>query len=396
MINPLTWISRKRFPYEPLIRLEISKGAIVNNLNEFSKLAPNGHIAPVLKSNAYGHGLFEIAKILERYRHTIKNARNTDGSGTIPFFVIDSYFEAVALRSQGIKTPLLIVGYCRPDIILNSRLNNVAFTIGSIESLQELEDTERPIPIHLKIDTGMHRQGILVEEIQKTIELLAENPYIIIQGICTHLSDADNDDPSFTEGQINTWNRCVNNFKNKFSSLKYFHVGATYGHRFTPDIDANVSRLGLGLYGLVDGSTFPEHLDLKPVLTMKTVIACVKKIKRDESVGYSGTFRAPKDMTIAVIPIGYYEGIDRRLSNNGFVQVGPNDIMCPIIGNVSMNMATIDVSHVSNVVQDMEVTVFSNRIGDQNSIASLAKTGKLLPYELAVHIPEFLKREIVE
>ena len=215
MINPLTWISRKRFPYEPLIRLEISKHAIVNNLNEFSKLAPNGHIAPVLKSNAYGHGLFEIAKILERYRHTIKKARNTDGTGTIPFFVIDSYFEAVALRSQGIKTPLLIVGYCRPDIILNSRLNNVAFTIGSIESLQELEDTERPIPIHLKIDTGMHRQGILVEEIQKTIELLAENPYIIIQGICTHLSDADNDDPSFTEGQINMWNRCVNNFKNK-------------------------------------------------------------------------------------------------------------------------------------------------------------------------------------
>ena len=367
MLNPLTWISRKRFPYEPLIRLEISRHAIINNLDQFRKLAPHGTIAPVLKSNAYGHGLLEVAKILERYRHISKGARNTDGVGTIPFFVIDSYFEAVALRSQGVKTPLLVIGYCRPEVILNSRLNNVAFTIGSIESLQELEDTEHPIAIHLKIDTGMHRQGILI-----------------------------NDDPSFTEGQVNSWNKVVSHFKNEFPSLKYFHLGATYGHRFTPDIDANVSRLGLGLYGLVDGSQFPEKLHLTPALKMKTIISSVKKLGRDDSVGYSGTFRAERDTTIAIIPVGYYEGIDRRLSNCGFVQVGQNDIVCPIIGNVSMNMTTIDVSHVGHIKQEMEVTIFSNNLNDRNSIVELAKYGKLLPYELAVHIPAVLKRTVVD
>lgn len=396
MINPLTWLSRRRFPYEPLVNIEISKRALINNLNEFRKLAPNGSIAPVLKSNAYGHGLFEIASLLEKYRHVLKGARSSNGNGTIPFFVVDSYFEAVSLRSHGIKTPLLIMGYSRPETILSSTLNNVAFTISSIDALQGLEDTEQPIAIHLKIDTGMHRQGIMPDEIPKAIEMMAENTDIILQGVCSHLSDADNDDPSFTEGQVNIWNRAVRHFKNEFPSLIYTHLSATFGHRYTTDIDASVSRLGLGMYGLVDGSAFPEKLDLKPVLTMRTSISSTKKINRDDSVGYNGTFTAEKEMTIATFPVGYYEGLDRRLSNCGFVQVGPDAVACRVIGNVSMNMASIEVSHVAGVKSGDRVIVFSNNINDPNSIVSLAKKGGLLPYEIAVHIPAVLRRTVVE
>ena len=395
MINPLTWLSRRRFPYEPLIHIEISKSALINNLEEFRKLAPHQSIAPVLKSNAYGHGLLDTAMILERYRHTLHGARNTNGSGTIPFFIIDSYFEAVALRSSGIKTPLLVVGFSQADTIIASRLDNVAFTIGSLEALQGLEDTEHPIAIHLKIDTGMHRQGVMPEEIPAAIELIAENTNIVLQGICSHLSDSDNDDPSYTESQINVWNKAVSHFKNEFPTLRYTHLSATYGHRYTTDIDANVSRLGIGLYGLVDGSQFPEKLKLKPVLRMETVIATVKKIHRDDKVGYSGTFTADRDMCIATIPVGYYEGIDRRLSNVGSIGVGKDNVTCPMIGNVSMNMTTIDVSHVVGVAQGMKVTVFSDNINDPNSIVSLAKKGNLLTYELAVHIPAQLKRVVV-
>jgi alanine racemase len=379
-----------------LINIELSKRALINNLNEFRKLAPNGSVAPVLKSNAYGHGLFEIASILEKYRHVSKSARSRDGNGTIPFFVIDSYFEAVSLRSYGIKTPLLIIGYNKPETIMSSRLDNVAFTISSIDTLQGLEDTDHQIAIHLKIDTGMHRQGIMPDEIPKAIEIMAENPDIVLQGVCSHLSDADNDDPSFTEGQINIWNRLVGHLKNEFPSLKYTHLAATFGHRFTPDIDANVSRLGLGMYGMVDGSVFSEKLKLTPVLKMRTVIANTKKIKRDDSVGYSGTFTAEKEMTIATIPVGYYEGLDRRLSNCGSVQVGPDDVACKIVGNVSMNMASIDVSHVVGVKSGEKVTVFSDNMNDPNSIASLAKKCDLLPYEIAVHIPAVLRRRVVE
>jgi alanine racemase len=150
------------------------------------------------------------------------------------------------------------------------------------------------------------------------------------------------------------------------------------------------------MYGLVDASDFPEKLNIIPVLTMKTVIASVKKIKRDDRVGYSGTFRADKDMTIAVIPVGYYEGVDRRLSNRGAVQVGPNNVVCPIVGNVSMNMTTIDVSHIVGVKEGEEVTVFSNNPSDPNSIISLAKKCGAIPYELVVHIPAVLRRKVVE
>ena len=396
MINPLTWLSRRRFPYEPLINIEISRSALINNLDEFRKLAPNHSIAPVLKSNAYGHGLHEVATILERYRHTLRGARNTNGHGTIPFFVIDSYFEAVALRARGIKTPLLVIGFSQTETIISSRLDNVAFTIGSIEALQGLEDTEHPIAIHLKIDTGMHRQGILPDEVPAAIQLIAENTNIVLQGICSHLSDSDNDDPSFTEGQINVWNKTVSHFKNEFPSLRYTHLSATYGHRYTPDIDANVSRLGIGLYGLVDGSLFPETLNLKPVLKMQTIIATTKKIHRDDSVGYSGTFTANGDMTIATIPVGYYEGVDRRLSNVGSVGVGNDNVTCAMIGNISMNMTTIDVSHVEGDTHGMKVVVFSNDMHDPNSIVSLAKAGGLLTYEIAVHIPAQLRRTVTE
>ena len=142
----LTWASKRRFPYEPLITIEISKGCLFHNLNEFRKLAPNRSIAPVLKSNAYGHGLQEIAELLE------------DQAG-IPFCIVDSYFEAVALRSRGIKTLLLIIGYTRPEMITDTHLKKVSFTITTIETLRDISSTNKEVSIHIKIDTGMHRQG---------------------------------------------------------------------------------------------------------------------------------------------------------------------------------------------------------------------------------------------
>jgi alanine racemase len=152
MINPLTWLSKRRFPYEPLIKVEISKNRLLHNLDQFRKLDKQNMIAPVLKSNAYGHGLIEIARILEEARK-----QNKELNETIPFFVLDSYFEALALRSKGIKTPLLIIGYNRPEILLNPNLQNISYAITSIETLRQIQKTKKYINIHLKIDTGMHR-----------------------------------------------------------------------------------------------------------------------------------------------------------------------------------------------------------------------------------------------
>ncbi len=389
MLNPLTWLSKRRFPYEPLISVEISRSRLLNNLHEFQKIAPKskstgiGMVAPVLKSNAYGHGFEEVASILRHEPH-------------IPFIMVDSYIEAVALRSHGICAEILVMGYTRPETIMRSNLQDTVYTVTSLDTLQHLEETTRPTPIHLKIDTGMHRQGILPEEVQQATDLLSENSLLVLKGICSHLCDADNDDPSFTEGQVKTWNRIARHFKAEFSTLEYIHLSATDGHRYTGDIEANVSRLGIGLYGLVDDKEFGQTLDLQPVMSMKTIITSVKNIKRDMTVGYGNTFEAQKDVTIATIPAGYFEGVDRRLSNKGTIGVGSENAECPIIGRVSMNITSIDVSQIPEIEIGTPVTVISSNSADKNSILNMARLCQTIPYEIAVHVPSSLRRKIVD
>ncbi len=395
-----TWFSRRRFPYEPLITVRISHSRLIHNLQEFIKIAPEGRVAPVLKSNAYGHGLIEIARILEDSRSKIQDPRSL-----IPFFVVDSYFEALSLRSKGIRTPLLIIGYTRPEIIARARLSHVSFTITSLDTLKHIAGFQsssmtnwgsRKISIHLKIDTGMRRQGLLPAELPEVAHILDINPSIVLKGICSHFSDADNNDTSFAESQIHSWNTIAEKLQHEYTSIEYVHISNTDGHRFTKEARANVSRLGLGLYGLLDGSTFKPQLDLKPVMTMETIVSGVKKLMRDETTGYGNTFKAEKDLTIATIPVGYYEGIDRRLSNVGSVGVGSENLACPIIGRVSMNITTIDVSHVpSTEIQiGAKVTVISDEASDPNSIVSMANKCGTIAYEIAVHVPAHLRRII--
>jgi alanine racemase len=388
MFSLFHWLAKRRFPYETLIKIEISESRLLNNLKEFAALAPGNRIAPVLKSNAYGHGLLEVAQILQ-------NARKTTGVN-IPFFVVDSYFEAVALRAKGIKNHLLIIGYTRPETITRSRLFKSSFTVASLETLRSIGSPRHFIRIHLKLDTGMRRQGILPEEIDEAIQIIKNNPSLYLEGICSHLSDSDNLDQSFSETQIGIWNNAVRKIKNFFPNIKYIHLCATYGHKFSNECDANVSRLGIGLYGLADGTSISPKLNILPVLGMKTIITGTKKLKAGETVGYNNTFQAQKDMVIATIPVGYYEGLDRRVSNSGSVLLGSERIPSNIVGKVSMNITTIDITKIKNAKIGTPVVVISNDPKDANSINSMAKKYNEITYELAVHIPAHLKRIVVE
>ena len=406
MMNLLTWLSKRRFPYEPLIAVEISRSRLIHNLNEFRKLAPNGCIAPVLKSNAYGHGLIEVAEILE----------TESGCVTSLFFIVDSYFEAIALRAKHIRTPILIIGYTRPETIAIAKLKHISFTVTNMETLRalakkaEIENTHGgmigiqlpivgarwPHIIHLKIDTGMRRQGIMPDEINNAIEMIQGSQSIILEGICSHLSDANNEDEAFTDSQIILWNKIVRQFRSKFPHLKYWHLSNTDGHRFKGEIEANVSRLGIGLYGLIDGKSFTPPLDLKPVMEMKTIITGIKKLQIGETVGYGNTFTAQKNMTIATVPVGYFEGIDCRLSNSGIILIGPENIPCPIIGRVSMNITTIDISNVIGVNVGTAVTIISNDPDQPNSIEKIAEKCNTITYDIAVKIPAQLKRAVID
>ncbi len=359
-----------------LIKVTLSQENLLYNLHAFQNAYPTYEIAPVLKSNAYGHGLIEIARLLRKEK--------------VVFFMVDSLFEAVRLRNEGIRTKILVVGYTVVENMRGSRLNNVSFTITSLSQLKEVvEKVHKKIRCHIKIDTGMHRQGIAVSEIDETIALLQKNPHIILEGIGTHLGDADNDDASFTKDQIHAWNNAYDRFFEAFPYIRYSHVAATAGARYAPLTHANVIRLGRGLYGL----HMNTGLSLTPVLEMTTLVTIVKEVKQGEYIGYGKGYRAEKDMTIAVLPVGYYEGVDRRLSNIGYMKV--HNVLCPIVGRVCMNVLCIDVSNAGKVLRGDKVTVISRDNGESNSIVSLSQICDTVPHELLIHIPEHLRRVIV-
>lgn len=370
-------VRRVQWSYRPLIEICIFQKRLLINYHAYQDSCVPLRIAPVLKSNAYGHGLVEIARILD--------------SVGAPFFMVDSYHEALILRNEKIRTPLLIAGFTPTQTIAQSRLRTIAFTIGSVSQLEELSrHCAKSISIHLKIDTGMHRHGVLPSELDCSLELIMSSPSLKLEGIASHLADPDTYQSTLTENQITQWNDCVMRVKDIIGPLPYAHCLATAGLAYRARVDSNVLRLGIGLYGIPFGFDQPS---VQPALELRTIITSIKHIEEGESVGYNGIFRASSPMIIATIPCGYAEGMDRRLSNQGFVRV--NDQDCPIVGRISMNITTIDVSHLSCVKIGDEVIVFSSDGLHANSIAQTSKLCTSIPHELLVHIPSYLRRKVI-
>jgi len=369
---------QKRFsPHQPLIKVLIHGDRLLHNLRTFQQKYPDRKIAPVLKSNAYGHGLVPVAKILDRQN--------------IAFMAVDSIFEAAVLYKEGIKSKILVIGYTKPQEICSNRYKNVSFTVTNFTQLRELtKELRTKQSFHLKIDTGMHRQGILASEIEKSIERIEKNKKMVLEGICSHFAHADSTDSEYSKMQIQNWNDAVKKFKDRFPSIKYFHNAATAASHYSQK-NTNVIRLGIGLYGL---DTSPNRvLDLEPALELRTIISGVKTIQKGEYIGYGLTFKANRKIKVATVPAGYFEGVDRRLSSCGCYKI--KDRFCPILGRVSMNISVIDVSEVPGIKVGDPVTLISSSKKDRNSAWRVAKLCNTIPYDILVHIPQHLRREVV-
>ncbi len=391
-------ISRLRAPrpaYRPVVEVRIAKDAILHNLSAFRARYPGVQCAPVIKSNAYGHGIVEVAKIL-------------DGVPK-PFFMVDSFYEALILRRAGIRSRILMLGYNRLEQLIRPALKDCVPAIIDFSTLQAVAaHLRRPAPFHLKIDTGMHRQGLWGSEIIRAVEIIKSNPNIILEGLCSHLADADGADAEYTESQIARWNEAAALYRKHFPSIRYFHLGATAGAAYSEKIDANVVRLGIGLYGFNVSPSVP--LDLRPALSMVSLVSSVRTVPAGAGVGYNATWTAAHESRIATVPVGYREGVDRRLSGNGsagggFFKIG--GAFCPIVGRVSMNITGVDVTGVhpadapgsgagarKEVEAGDEAVILSSDPKDRNSIAAVARACGTIPYEILVHIPDHLKRVV--
>jgi alanine racemase len=361
----------------PLITVSVSKEAILHNLRAYQKAYPGQKIAPVLKSNAYGHGLVLVAELLD--------------TEDIAFLMVDSLYEARKLRRAGIRSPIVVMGYARPAEIAGSTLRAVAFAAVDIEQLRELSGlARRPISLHLKLDTGMHRQGILLEDLEEAVSLIAANPNLALAGVATHLGDADNPDAALSKKQLQQWDAAVARLKDAFPDTSYFHAAATKGARFSAAHPMNVLRLGIGLYGF---DTSPGNGEaLMPALSLHSSIVSVRAIPQGDAVGYNATYTASRPSRIATVPVGYYEGLDRGLSNRGSVLV--DGAACPLAGRVSMNMCSIDITDAPEAARGSTVTLISDNPEDPNSVSEIARRVDTTPYVILAHVPEHLYRTL--
>jgi alanine racemase len=400
-----------RRTYQSLNRIEIDTKALKQNFHYVQNAHPEALVAPVLKSNAYGHGLQLVGKWASEELRP-------------PFLCVDSLFEAYALEKSGVKTPILILGYTFPqNFSIRRKLTHFHFPVYDLETLEMLNKHQPGANIHIKIDTGMHRLGILPNQVEDFIKALQQNKRLRVVGIYSHLSQADNPKkPSFTQQQIRTFKQVIRQFEKAGYAFAWKHISASAGalptlmpsNKANPncvtDPEFNLIRLGLSFYGYSPfdysvsknvarrSSPEPKHRTsnsepLQPALTLKTHIVQIKTIGQGSEIGYGGSFKAKKRMCIAILPIGYYDGMSRQLSNQG--QVSLNGVLCDIVGRISMNMTMIDVSNIPTAKVGDQVMVISNQSQSPHNAHGIAGACKGISYEVLTNLSETTKRVLL-
>ncbi len=365
--------------YTPLNKIEINKKALINNFRYLSQINKNIKIAPVLKSNAYGHGLVQVAQILDQLNP--------------PMLCVDSLFEAYELLKAGIKSEILIMGYIHPQSLKVKQLP-FSYAVFSKEQLEVINNFQKGAKVHIKVDTGMHRLGVTMDEIQEFVKTLKNYTNIHVDGVMSHIAHQEDSNSKLSELQLANFNKVRKVFEKSNLNPKWYHLSASeYLLKNSDNLSgySNLARCGISLFGIDQTG---KHNQLKPVLKVTSQIVQIKKMNKGEKVGYSGTFMAEKDMVLGVLPIGYNDGVDRRLSNKGHVLVRNKN--CRILGLVSMNITTIDLTSVNDPKIGEEAVIFSDKSEHNNSIANGAKLCRTIPYELLIHLsPTSLRRKII-
>lgn len=353
--------------------LEINLNAMVHNLNYFrSLLKPQTKLVAMVKAFSYGSGSHEIANLLQFHR--------------VDYLAVAFSDEGVALRESGITMPIMVMN---PEThsfaqILKYKLEPEIYSFKVLnEFLKEAEaDGVIDFPVHIKLDTGMHRLGFLPNETEILTEKLKSQHTLKIASVFSHLAGSDGDDLDyFTKEQIETFEAQSSKIINAFSYSISRHILNSAGIERFSQYQYNMVRLGIGLYGIS-----ANNASLKQVSRLKTVILQIKEIPANETIGYGRKYKANEAMPIAILPIGYADGIHRVLGNGGG-KFYINGKLAPIVGNICMDMCMIDLRGIDAKEGD-EVIVF----GDEYPITEIASQMKTIPYEVFTSISRRVKR----
>lgn len=375
---------------EPLSWCEIDRQALSHNLRELRRVTGPGPLfAPVVKANAYGHGLALASRAFV--------AAGAD------WLCVNELSEAVALRGAGITVPILVVGHVpRADMATAAELSLrvVVYDRGAVDAAGEAgRRFGRPVPLHVKVETGNNRQGLPHEEALALARHVSSTPGVVLEGASTHFADIeDTTDHSFAESQLARFVELVTACRAEGMALPVCHCANSAAAILWPRAAFDMVRVGLAAYGMWPSketyiSALEAHrhdLSLTPALTWKTRIAQVKSVPAGSFVGYGRTFQTTHDTLLAVLPIGYYDGYDRRLSNQAHVLIDGH--RAPVRGRVCMDFVMVDVTDVPAVHPEQEVVLLGGSGPARLHAEQLAAWIGTINYEVTTRIHERIPR----
>ncbi len=354
-------------------KVEVDLKILENNFNNIKNYVKNVKVMPILKANAYGHGLLRLAHLFQKLQ--------ADYLGVA---VVE---EGILLREQGITLPILVLGGVWENQIPLFLKNNLVITASSIEKLKLIDETAKQLKtravVHLKIDTGMERIGVHYYNAKSFLEAAYNCKNIIVEGIYSHFANSESTDLTYTKRQLERFNEVLDYFENNSIEPPIKHIANSGAILQLPEANYDMVRPGIMLFGVYPSSEIKKTIQLKPALEWKSLVVYFKVIKAGQPVGYGLTWKADHNIRAITVPVGYGDGYFRSMSNKAKV------LLCgelhPVIGSISMDQIVVNIEQSSAFNGD-EVILLGSDGKNRITCEDLAGWAGTIPYEILTNI----------
>jgi len=371
--------------------VELDEQALISNIKTLRALSEGARFCAVVKANAYGHGMKEVAQIASR--------------AGVSAFAVDELDDALELRALFPSALIVVIGYVMFHRFAEAIRENIELTVYDREGVLHAEtiaaSTASAARIHVKVETGTSRQGVLMDDLDDLLLEIGRSKHLVLSGLSTHFANIeDTANPEYASLQFSRFTEAVAAATRHGFSPEFIHCACSAAILLFPDTHGTLVRAGISLYGLWPTPMIEELIrkqniscDLRPVLRWKTRIAQIKSLPTGTPISYGLTERLKQRSRIAVLPVGYWDGYDRRLSSVGEVLVGGH--RCKVMGRVCMNMIMADISAVPKVEKEQVATLIGVDGRHEVTAAELARKCQTIPYEIIARINPLLPRVIV-
>jgi alanine racemase len=354
-----------------LIWAEIDLDAVVLNARNLKQhIGKETILMAVVKANAYGHGAVVVA-----------NAALEGGAERL---AVNRVVEGVELRQAGLTVPILVIGYALPSEMATAVQYDLTPTVTTMEVATALSEAAsrlgKTIPLHIKVDTGMGRFGLLPGEVVDFVGIVAALPGLRLEGFFTHFSVADLADKTYTHQQFDLYREVVRQVEEAGFALPIKHAANSAAALDLPETHLDMVRCGITLLGMPPSKEVPPAFALRPVMSLKSHVARVRTLPRDSSISYGRTYITSRPTPVALVPVGYGDGYHRLISNRGAVLIGGQ--RAPIVGRVCMDQLMADVSGLPDVKQDDEVVILGRQGGEEIRAEEIAAWAETINYEV--------------